>query len=154
MATVANIIFVGSKITSDSDCSHKIKRHLLLGRNAMTDLESILKTKNITLLTKAMAFPVVIYGYESWTTKKEHQRIDAFELWCWRRFLRVPWTERRSNQSVNPKRNQPWIFIGRTVAEALILWPPDAKRQFIGKDPDAEKDWRQKEEGGIRGWDG
>ena len=96
----------GSKITADDDCSHEIKRHLLLGRKAMTNLGSILKSRNITLLTKVcivkvIVFPVVIYGCESWTIKKcEHQRIDAFELWCWKRLLRVSWTARRSNQSV------------------------------------------------------
>ena len=102
---VTEFIFGGSKITADGDCSHEIKRHLLLGRKAMTNLDSILKRRYITLLTKvllvkAMVFPVVMYGCESWTVKKaEHQRIDAFELWCWRRLLRVPWTARRSNQS-------------------------------------------------------
>ena len=101
-----DFIFLGSKITADGDCSHEIKRHLLLGRKAMTILESILKSRDITLLTKvhlvkAMVFPVVMYGCESWTIKKaEHRRIDAFELWCWRRLLRVPWTARRSNQSI------------------------------------------------------
>ena len=104
--TVADFIFWGSKITVFSDCSHKIKRHLLLGRKAMTNIDSVLKSKDITLPTKvhivkAMVFPVVIYRYESWTIKKaEHQRIDAFQLWCWRRLLRVPWTARRSNQSI------------------------------------------------------
>ena len=104
--TVTDFIFLGSKITADGDCSHEIKRHLLLGRKAMTNLDSILKSRDITLLTnvcivKAMVFPVVMYGCESWTIKKaEHQRIDAFELWCWRRLLRVPWTARRSNQSI------------------------------------------------------
>ena len=100
-------------------------------------------------IVKAMVFPVVMYGCESWTIKKaECQRIGAFELRCWRRCLRVPWTARRSNQS-NPKRNQSWIFIGRTDAEAEgpILWPPDAKNWLIRKDPDAEKDWRQEERG-------
>ena len=96
----------GSKITDDGDCSHEIKRHLLLGRNVMTNLESILKSREITLstkvrLVKAMVFPVVMYECESWTIKKaEHSRIDAFELWCWRRHLRVPWTAKRSNQSI------------------------------------------------------
>ena len=104
--TVANIIFLGSKITADGDCSHEIKRLLLLGRKVMTNLESILKSRDITLptkvhLVKAMVFPVVMYGCESWTIKKaECRRIDAFELWCWRRLLRVPWTARRSNQSI------------------------------------------------------
>ena len=106
METVTDFILRGSKITEDSDCSHEIKRCLLLGRKAMTNLDSILKSRVITLstkvrLVKAMVFPVVMYGCESWTIKKaECQRIDAFELWCWRRLLRVPWTARRSNQSI------------------------------------------------------
>ena len=106
METVTDFIFLGSKITADGDCSHEIKRHLLLGRKAMTNLDSILKSRNITLLTKvcivkAMVFPVIIYGCVSWTIKKaEHLKIDALELWCWRRLLRVPWTARRSNQSI------------------------------------------------------
>ena len=104
--TVADFIFLGSKITADGDCSHEIKRHLLLGRKVMTNLDSILKSRDITLstkvrLVKAMVFPVVMYGCESWTIKKaECQTIDALELWCWRRLLRVPWTARRSNQSI------------------------------------------------------
>ena len=97
METVTDFLFLGSKITADSDCSHEIKRHLLLGRKAMTNLDSILKSRDI----KAMAFPVVMCGCESWTIKKaEHQRIDTFELWCWRRLLRVPLTARGSNQSI------------------------------------------------------
>ena len=102
----SDFIFLGSKITADGDCSHEIKRDLLLGRKVMTNLDSILKTRDITLptkvcLVKAMIFPVLIYGCESWTVKKvERQRIDAFELWCWRRLLRVPWTARQSNQSI------------------------------------------------------
>ena len=104
--TVADFILGGSKITADGDCSHEIKRHLLLGRKVMTNLDSLLKNRDITLptkvyLVKAMVFPVVVYGCESWTIKKaEWYRIDAFELWCWRRLLRVPWTARRSNQSI------------------------------------------------------
>ena len=104
--TVADFIFRGFKITADGDCSHEIKRHLLLGRKVLTNLDSILKSRDITLLTKvrlvkAMVFPVVMYGCESWTIKKaEHRRNYAFELWCWRRLLRVPWTARRSNQSI------------------------------------------------------
>ena len=107
--TVADFIFWGSKITADGDCSHKIKRHLLLGRKVMTNLDSILKSRDFTLstqvhLVKAMVFPVVMYEIESWTIKKaEHRRIDAFELWCWRTLLRVPWTARRSNQSILKK---------------------------------------------------
>ena len=104
--TVSDFILGGSKITADGDCSHEIKRHLLLGRKVMTNLDSIFKSRDITLLTKAcpvkaMVFPVVMYGCESWTVKKaECRRIDAFEVWCWRRLLRVPWTARRSNQSI------------------------------------------------------
>ena len=104
--TVSDFMFWGSKITADGDCSHEIKRHLLLGRKVMTNLDSILKSRDITLLAKvhpvkAMGFPVVMYGCESWTVKKaECRRIDAFELWCWRRLLRVPWTARRFNQSI------------------------------------------------------
>ena len=104
--TVSDFIFGGSKITADSDCSHEIKRCLLLGRKVMTNLDRIFKSRDITLptkvrLVKAMVFPVVMYGCESWTMKKaERRRIDAFELWCWRRLLRVPWTARRSNQSI------------------------------------------------------
>ena len=104
--SVSQTIFLGSKITADGDCRHKIKRPLLLGRKVMTNLDSIFKSRDITLptkvrLVKAMVFPVVMYGCESWTVKKaECRRIDAFELWCWRRLLRVPWTARRSNQSI------------------------------------------------------
>ena len=104
--TVRDFIFLGSKITADGDCSHEIKRHLLLGRKTMTNPDSILKSRDITLptkvhLVKAMVFPVVMYGWKSWTINKAvHWRIDAFELWCWRRLLRVPWTAKRSNQSI------------------------------------------------------
>ena len=104
--TVTDFVFLGSKITADGDCSHEIKRHLLLGRRGITNLDSILKSRDITFptkipLAKAMDFPVVMYGCESWTVKKaERRRIGAFELWCWRRLLRVPWTTRRSNQSI------------------------------------------------------
>ena len=151
-----------SKITADGGCSHEIKRHLILGRKAMTKLDSILKSRDITLptnvrLVKAMVFLVVMYGCKSWTIKKaECWRIDAFELWCWRRLLRVPWTARRSNQSVL-KEISPQ-FIGRTdvEAETSILWPPDAKSWLIGKDSDAGKDWRWEEKGTtedeIVGW--
>ena len=104
--TVADFIILGPKITADGDCSHEIKRHLLLGRKVMTNLDSILKNRDITLSTKvhvgkAMVFPVVMYGCECWTIKKaEHRKINAFELWCWKRLLRVPWTARRSNQPI------------------------------------------------------
>ena len=135
METVSDSILGGSKITADDDCSHEIKRHLLLGRKAMTNLDSILKSRDNTLLTKvrvvkAMVFPVVMYGCESLTVKKvEHQKIDAFELWCWRRLFRVPWTVRDEIQPVHPKGDQYWVFIGRTDAEAEtpIFWPPHAK---------------------------
>ena len=106
METVSDFIFWGSKISADGDCSHEIKRRLLLGRKVTTNLDSIFKSRDITLptkvrLVKAMVFPVVMYGYEGWRVKKaEHRRIDAFELWCWRRLLRVPWTAKRSNQSI------------------------------------------------------
>ena len=131
--TVADFIFLGSKITADGDCSDEIKRRLLLGRKVMTNLDSILKSIDITLptkvrLVKAMVFPVVMYGCESWIIKKaECRRIDAFELWCWRRLLRVPWTARRSNQSILKEISPE--FIGRTdvEAETPILWPSDVK---------------------------
>ena len=130
--TVSDLVFLGSKITAHGDNSHEIKRCLLLGRKVMTNLDSTFKSRDITLptkvhLVKAMVFPAVMYGCESWTMKKAvHQRIDAFELWCWRRLLRIPWTARRSNHS---KGDQSWVFIGRTdaEAEAPILWPPDEK---------------------------
>ena len=148
------LFLLGSKITAYGDWNHEIKRELLLGRKAMTNLDSILKSRDITLptkvcLVKAMGFPIVIYGCGSWTTKKaEHWRIEVFELWCWRRLLRVPWAANKI-KPVHPKGNQSWIFIGRTDAEAetLILWPPDAKNWLIGKDPDAGKDWKQEEKG-------
>ena len=160
---LTGFIFFSSKITADGDYSHEIKRCLLLGRKAIINLDSTLKSRDITFptkvhLVKAMVSPVVMCGYESWTVKKaECRRIDAFELWCWRRLLRVPWTGRRSNQ-FHPKGNQSWIFIERTDAEAetLILWPPDAKSWLIGKNPDAGKDWGQEGKGTtedeIVGW--
>ena len=129
METVADFIFLDSKITTDGDCSHEIKRRLLLGRKVMTNLDSILKSKDITLptkvhLVKAMVFPVVMHGCESWTIKKaECRRIDAFELWCWRRLLRVPWTARRSNQSILKE-----ISPGRSL-EGLTL---KLKLQYFG----------------------
>ena len=121
--TASDFIFWGSKIIADGDCSHEIKRHLLLGRKVMTNLDSIFKSRDITLptkvrLVKAMVFPLFMYGCESWTVKKsEQQRIDAFELWCWRRLLRVTWTARRPNQSILNEIS-PWVFIGRTDVEA------------------------------------
>ena len=132
---------------------------LLLGRKAMTNLDSILKSRDITLPTKVhklkvTVFPIVIYGCESWTIKKaERQRIDGFELWCWRRLLRVPWTARRSNQSILKEISPDYSLEGLMLKlnEAPILWPPDAKKWLVGKDPDAGKDWRQEEKGPTEG---
>ena len=140
--TVADFIFGGSKVTADGDCSHEIKRSLLLGIKVMNNLYSILKSRDITFstkvrLVKAMVFPVVMYGCKSWTIKKaECQRTDAFELWCWRRLLRVPWTERRSNQSILKEISPGWS-LERLIVKlklhlklhqvAKILWPPDVK---------------------------
>ena len=128
------VLFLGSEITADGDYSHEIKRHLLLGRKAMTSLDSILKSRDITLLTKvhivkAMVFLVVMYGCESCTIKKTgHQRIDAFELWCWRRLLRVTWTARRSNQSVLKEISPEYSMEGLMLKMKLpILWPPDGQ---------------------------
>ena len=134
METVRDFIFLDFKITADGDCSHGIKRHLPLGKKALTKLDSTLKSRDITLLTKvhlvkAMVFPVVMYEFESWTIKKaERQKIDAFELWCWRRVLRVPWTTRRSNQSVPKEINPESSLEGLMLKlKLLILWPPDLK---------------------------
>ena len=132
--TVADFIFGGSKITADGDCSHEIKTRLLLGRRVMTNLDSLLKSRDITLstkvrLVKAMVFPVVMYGCESWTVKKtERQRIDAFELWCWKRLFESP-LDCKEIQPVHLKGDQFWVFIGRAdvEAETPILWPPHAK---------------------------
>ena len=151
METVTDFIVLGSKITVDGDCSHEIKRRLLLGRKDTTNLDSGLKSRDITLptkahLVKAMVFPVVMCGCENWTIKKaEHWRTDAFELWCWIR-LGNPLDSNEINP-VNPKGNQPWIFTGRNdaEAEAPILWSPDVKSQLTGKDPDAGKDRGQEE---------
>ena len=152
---LANFIFLGSKVTADGNCSHEIKRSLLLGRKDMTNLDSILKSRDNTLptkvcLVKAMVFPVVMYGCESWTMKKaEHQRIDAFELWCWRRLLKVPWTARRSNWSVLKELKSTLNIHWRTDAEveAPILWPSNAKCLIHWKRPWAGKEWRQEEKG-------
>ena len=127
METVTDFIFLGYKITADGDCSHEMKRRLLLGRKAMTNLDSILKSRDITLptkvhLVKALVFPVVMYGCESWTIKKaECRRIDAFELWCWRRLLRVPWTARRSNQSIL-KEISPGISLEGMMLKLKLLY--------------------------------
>ena len=130
--TVAYFIFLGSKITADGDCSHEVKRGLLLGRKVMTNLDSILKSRDISFLTKfclvkAMVFPVVMYGCESWIVKKaEHRRIDSFELWCWRRLLSP--LDCKEIQPVHSE-DQPWDFFGRNdaKAETPVLWPPHAK---------------------------
>ena len=151
LETVTDFIFLGSKITGNDDCSYEIKRCLLLGSKAMWNLDSILKSRDITLLTKvyivkAVVFLVVMYRCESWATKKvEHWRTDAFELWCWRRLLSP--LDCKEIQPVQPKGNQSWLYIGRTDAEAEtpILWPPDVKNWLNGKDPDAGKHWRQEE---------
>ena len=141
MEIVTDVIFLGSKITVDSDCSHEIKRrHFPLGIKAMTNLDSILKSRDITspmkvCIVKAMVFPVAMYRCEIWIIKQaEHQRIDAFEHWCWRRLLRVPWTARRSNQSIVKEINPEYSLEG-----LMLLWPPDAKSQLIRKDHHAGK---------------
>ena len=150
MEIVTNFIFLGSKIIVDSDWSHEIKRYFLLGRKAMTKLDSVFKSRHITFLTKvhmikAMVFPIVMCACESWTIKKaECQRIDAFELWCWRRLLRVPWTARRSNQSVL-KEISPEYSLEGLMLKFQYFWPPDVKKGLIGKDPDIGKDWGQEE---------
>ena len=144
--TMADFIFLGSKITADGDCSHEIKRHLLLGRKAVTNLYSILKSRDVTLptkvhLVKAMVFPVVMYGCESWTIKKaEHWRIDDFELWCWRRLLRVPWMARRSNQSILKEISPEYSLEGLMLKLKLqysshLMWTADSleKTLMLGK---------------------
>ena len=151
--TVTDFIFLGSKITADSDWSHEIERRLLLGRKAMTNLDSVLKSRDITwptnvCIVKAIVFLVVVYRCESRTIMEAKPwRIDALKSWCWRRLLRVAWTARKLNQSMLKEINPD--FIGRTdaKAEAPILWPPDVKRQLIGVDPDAGEDWQQEEKG-------
>ena len=152
--TVSDFIFLHFKITADGDCSHEIKIRLLCGGKVMTNLDSTLKNRDITLptkvrLVKAMVFPLVMYGCESWTVKKaEHQRIDAFELWCWRRLLRVPWTARRSNQSILKEISPGYSLEGLMLkAETPVLWPPDEKSWLTGKDSDAGRDWGQEEKG-------
>ena len=154
METVTDFTFLGSKITADDDCRHEIKRRLLLGRKAMTNLDSIFKSRDITLstkvrLVKAMVFPVVIYRCEIWAIKKaEHWRIDAFKLWCWRRLLRAPWTARRSNQSILKEINHKNSLKGQMLKlKAPVLWPHDVKNWLTGKDPVAAKGWRQEEKG-------
>ena len=143
--TVSDFIFLGSKITADGDCSHEIKRHLLLGRKAMTNLDTIFKSRDINFptkvhLVKAMVFPVVIYVCESWTVKKvECQRIDAFELWCWRRLLRVPWKARRSNQSILKEISPKYSFERLMLKLKLQYFGHLMRRCDIGKDSDTGK---------------
>ena len=151
--TVSDFIFLDAKITADGDCGHEIKRCLLFGRKVMTNLDSIFRRRDITLptkvhLVKAMVFPVVMYGCESWTVRKaECCRIDAFEVWCWRRLLRVPWTARRSNQSIL-KEISPGISLeGMMLKLKLQYWPPHVKSWLTGKDSDAGRDWGQEEKG-------
>ena len=161
--TVSDFIFWGSKITADADCSHEIKRHLLLGRKAMTNLDNILKSNNVTLPTKihivkAMVFPVVMHGYESWTVKKaERQRTDAFELWCWRRLLRVPWTARRSNQSILKEINPEYSLEGLMLKLKLqyfghLMQRADSfeKTSILGKNEGGRRRERQR----MRWFDG
>ena len=150
--------FLDCKITEDGDCSPDIKRCLLVGIKATTNLDSLLKRRDISFLTevclvKALVFLVVMYGCESWTIKKaESWRIDAFKLWCWRRLLRVPWTARRSNQSILKEINPKYSLEG-LMLKLQYFWPPDGKHWLIGKDPSG---WERlkAEEGGDRGWDG
>ena len=159
MDTVTNFLFLVFKIIADSDCSHVMKRCLLLEKKVMTNLDGIFKSWDITLpkkvhIAKAMVFLVVMYRWKRCTIKKvESQRIDAFELWCWRRLLRVPWTA-KDIKPVNPKGNQFLVFIEKTDGEAPIVWPPDAKHKLFGKDPGAGKKLKAKGQGGGRGWDG
>ena len=158
--TVADFVFLGSKITTDGDCSHEIKRRLLLGRKVMTNLDSILKSRDIPLSTKvhlvqAMVFPVVMYGCENWTVKKaERWRTDAFELWCWRRLLRVPWTARRSNQSIRRKS-----VLGVHWKDWCWSWNPNSLATWCEELTHWKRPWcwervRAGGEGDYRGWDG
>ena len=146
METVADFTFLGSKITADGDCSHEIKRRLLLGKKAMTNLDSIIKSRDITLptkvcLVKAMVFPVVMCGCESWTIKKaEHQRIDVFKLWYWRRLLRVPWTARRSNQPILKEISPEYSLEGLMLKLKLQYFGHLMRRdESLEKNPDAGK---------------
>ena len=156
METVRDFIFWGSKITADGDFSHEIKRHFLLGRKDLTDLDSILKSRDITLptkvhLVKAMVFPVVMYQCESWTIKKaEHQRIDAFELWCWIGLLKVLWTAKRSNQSILKEIGPEYSLEGLMLKLKLQYFGHLTQRTLIWKDLDIGKDYRQEEKGMTR----
>ena len=151
--TVSDFILGGSKITADGDCSHEIKRRLLLGRKIMTNLDSILKSREITVptkvhLVKVMVFPVVMYGCESWTVKKaECQRIDAFELWCWRRLLRVPWTARRSNNSILKEISPGCSLEGLMLKLKLQYFGHLMRRVDSLEKTDAGRDWGQEKKG-------
>ena len=157
--TVKDFLFWGSKITVDGDYTHENKRHFLLGRNVMTNLDNLLKSRDITLptkvcLVKAMVFPVIMYGCESWTIKEaECWRIDAFELCCWRTLLRVPLTARRSNQSILKEISPEYIAMTDAEAETPILWPPDVKNWHLKK-PWCGERLKAGEEGDNRRWDG
>ena len=160
METVTDFIFLGSKIPGGSDCSHEIKRRLLLGRKVMTNLDSTLKSRDITLPTKvrivkAMALPVVMYGCKSWTIKKaECWRIDAFELWCWRRLLRVPWTSRRSNQSILKEISPEYSLEGLMLKLKLQYFGHLMRRTYSLEKPWCWERLKAVEEGDGRGWDG
>ena len=148
--TLSDFIFLGSKITADGDCSHEIKRRLLLGRKLMTNLDSILKSRDITLstkvcLVKTMIFPVVMYGCESWTVKKDkHRRIDAFELWCWRGLLRVPWTVRRSNQSILKEISPEYSFVGLMLKLPILRTDSLEKTLMLEKTEGGRRRGRQR----------
>ena len=158
MKAVTDFIFLSSKITADGDCSHEIKRRLLLGRKAMTNLDSILKSRDVTLTTKvylvqSMVFPVVMYGCESWTIKRtEHRRIDAFEPWCWRKHLRVPWTARRSNQSILKEISPEYSSEGLMLKLKLQYFGHLMQRADSLKNTITGKEWRQKRRKN-RSWD-
>ena len=160
METVADFIFLNSKITMNSDCTHEIKRHLLLRKQAMAKLDSILKNKHITSPTKihivkAVVFPVVVHRCKSWTVKKaEHWRTDAFELWCWRRLLRAPWTARRSNQSILKEINPEYSLEGLMLKLKLQYLATCCKQPTHWKRPQCQERLRAGGEGGNRGWDG
>ena len=159
METMSDFILGGSKITADGDCSHEIKRHLLLGRKAMTNIDSILKSRDITLLKKVhlvkdMVFPVIMYGCESWTIKEaEHQRTDAFELWCWRRFLRVPWFARRANQSILKEISPGCSLEGLMLKLKLHYLATWCEELTHLKRPWCWERWKAGD-GDDRGWDG
>ena len=147
---VSDLIFLGSKINADGDCSHEIKGHLLFRRLVMSNLDSVLKSRDITLPTlsiKSMVFPVIMYECESWSMKAEPWRIDTFKLWCWRRLLRVPWTARRSNQSILKEINPEYSLEVLVLKQKLQYFGHLLQRAVIGKDPDGGKNWGEEEKG-------